>query len=314
MKQALFLVLSLSLALSACGSQATLPPSPTATALPTATATAVPTPASPFNYDAAVPFDTQVTSETDREGVTVADLTYATHDPAFSTTTGGRTVAYLVKPQGEGPFAGVIFLHWLGTVSANRGEFLEEAVTLAKHGVMSLLLQGYFPWMSFPMGNKIDHDLMLGQVIELRRAVDFLLAQPGIDPERLGYIGHDYGAVYGGVLAGIDQRLKTYILMAGTPSFADFGAFFGFPREKYLPVVQDLDPDQYVSKAAPASILFQFGENDAVVPKNVANRYYDVASDPKKVEWYADIHDMKNEPARLSRLQWLTEQLQLQTP
>ncbi len=192
----------------------------------------MPTPASPFNYDASVPFDTQVTSETDREGVTVADLTYATHDPAFSTTTGGRTVAYLVKPQGEGPFAGVIFVHWLGTVSANRGEFLEEAVALAKHGVMSLLLQGYFPWMSFPMGNEIDHDLMLGQVIELRRAVDFLLAQPGIDPERLGYIGHDYGAVYGGVLAGIDQRLKTYILHGGHAKFRRFWRPFRFSTRK----------------------------------------------------------------------------------
>ena len=322
MKQLLFFTLSLCLVLSACASStttvgrdlATVPPSPPSVPLPAATAPAVPMPDSPFNYDASVPFDTKVVSETDRGGVTVVDLTYATHDPNFSTTTGGRTIAYLVKPQGQGPFAGVIYLHWLGTVSGSRTEYLDDAVALARHGVISLLLQGYFPWMSFPMGNQNDHQLMLGQVIELRRAVDFLLTQPGVDPQRLGYVGHDYGALYGGVLAGIDHRIKTYVLIAGTPSFADFGALFGFPREKYLPVVHDLDPDQYVPKAAPASLFFQFGENDGIVPKDVATRYFDAASEPKKIEWYADIHDMRNDLASQARLQWLTDQLKLQTP
>jgi dienelactone hydrolase len=318
MKRLLFFAVSLCLVLPACSSPSTtvgttptiIAPSPT----PAPSPTSVPTPASPFNYDSSVPFDTKVVSETARDGATVVDLTYATHDPAFSTTTGGRTVAYLVKPQGQGPFAGVIFLHWLGVVSANRGEYLDEAVALAQHGVVSLLLQGYFPWMSFPMGTESDHQLMLGQVRELRRAVDFLLSQPGVDPDRLGYVGHDYGAMYGGVLAGVEHRLKTYVLIAGTPNFVDFGILFGFKRETYQPVVQDLDPDKFVPEAAPASLLFQFGENDAVVPKDAANRFFEAASQPKQIEWYPDIHDMHNAAAREARLQWLTEELKLQKP
>ncbi len=313
MKQILFITLGLCMVLSACTAPAMVAPSQTPLPSPTVTATPVPTPVGPFEYDSSVPFDTKVVSETEQDGATIVDLTYATHDPAFSTTTGGRTVAYLVKPQGNGPFAGVVFVHWLGVVSSNRSEYLDEAVALAKHGVVSLLPQGFFPWMSFPMGNGGDHQLMVGQVIELRRAVDFLLSQAEVDPNRMGYVGHDYGALYGGVLAGVEPRLKTLILVAGTPSFVDFGILFGFKREDYQTVVGDLGPDVYVAKAAPASLLFQFGQQDAVVPEEKANQFYEAASEPKKIEWYADIHNMENEQAREARLKWLVEKLSLTT-
>ncbi len=311
MKRLIFVLLGIGLLLSACGSPATSAPSPTPPPSPTETLTPTPKPVGPFDYDSSVPFDTKVLSEKQQDGATVVDLTFATHDPSFSSTTGGRTVAYLVKPQGEGPFAAVLFMHWLGPVSGNRQEYLDEAVALANHGVVSLVAQGYFPWMAFPRGDESDRPLMTGQVIELRRMLDFLLSQPNVDPARLAYVGHDYGAVYGGILAGIDHRLKTLILVAGTPSFMDWARLFGFKAETYQPVVQDLEPVLFLPQAAPASVLFQFAQQDGVVPQEKANEFYEASSQPKQIEWYPDIHDMKNEAARQARLQWLTDKLTL---
>jgi dienelactone hydrolase len=296
-----------------------------ATATEPASPTPIPatlTPSSPFSYDASIPFDVKVNSKTQDGSVTVVDLSYAAHDPTFSPTTGGRTVAYLVQPTGDVPFAGVIYMHWLGTYVtsiSSRSQYLEEAVMLAHRGVVCLLPQGYYPWMALPRADQTDRQLIIGQTIELRRAIDFLLAQPGVDPNRLGYVGHNYGALYGGILSGVDHRVKTYVLIAGTGSFADWTPFLGgldaYKRENYLPLVRDLDPIQYVSSAAPASLFFQFAEKDSRVPQEAADSFYTAASAPKRVEWYADlqpdVHELLGEKVRQARLRYLAEQLNL---
>jgi dienelactone hydrolase len=308
MKRALTCLFGLLIVLTACGQKPAVPPAVAASP----TATPVPTPASPFAYDASVPFDAKVISEKDRDGVTVTELSYASYDPSFSINTGGRTVATLVRPKGDGPFAGLLYMHWLGPVSSNRGEYLDEAVTMAQHGAVSLLPQGYFPWSSLPTGTEADRSLMIGQAIELRRAFDFLVAQPGVDPKRLGYLGHDYGAVYGGILAGVDRRAKAYVLIAGVPSFDNWIGLFGsISPQQYLAYVQDIDPINFVPQAAPASIFFQFGKKDAVVPESLANQYYEAASQPKQIEWYDDLHDMHTAPVRAAHQAWLIEQLDL---
>jgi len=284
MKRFLIFITSLLLFLSACTSH----------------------PKSVFDYDASVPFDVKINSQTERDGVTVTDLSYASYDTNYSTSMHGRTVAYLVTPQGEGPFAGVIYMHWLGNANNSRKEFLEEAIQLAQHGVICLLPQGYYPWMSFPSQDNNDRLLIVGQVIEMRRAIDFLLTQPNIDSKRLGYVGHDYGALYGGVLAGSDSRMQTYILIAGSPSFADLDPYWNFKSN-----VPDLNPINYLPKAKPASLFFQFGRSDQAVPEEQANRFYESASSPKRIEWYDDNHQMLSESAREDRQQWLIEHLDL---
>jgi len=57
------------------------------------------------------------------------------------------------------------------------------------------------------------------QVIDLRRALDLLAAQPGLDHDRIAFVGHDFGAMTGALLAGADKRPRWYVLMAATTSF-----------------------------------------------------------------------------------------------
>jgi dienelactone hydrolase len=269
-----------------------------------------------------VPFDVKINSETERDGVTVVDLSYAAHDPSFSPPTLGRTIAYLVKPQGDGPFAGTIYVHWLGTYvtsNSSRSQYLDEAVMLARDGTVCLLVQGYYPWMTLPRATEGDHTLIIQQTIELRRAIDFLLAQPGVDSKRIAFVGHDYGALYGGILSGVDRRVKAFVLVAGTPSFSDWTPFLGslddYKRENYLPLVEDVDPVQFVPHASPASLFFQFGRKDIRVSDAQAEKLYAAASEPKKIEWYDDLpvdpHEMLGEAVRQARLTWLIDKLGL---
>src|SRR3712207_4653326 len=59
-----------------------------------------------FDYDAKAPPDVKEVGREKREGATVIDLTYAS-------PRGGRVPAYLVVPEGRGPFAAVLFGHWM---------------------------------------------------------------------------------------------------------------------------------------------------------------------------------------------------------
>ncbi|HTS57021.1 MAG TPA: hypothetical protein VMH03_05700 [Terriglobales bacterium] len=90
-----------------------------------------------FDYDANAPLDVQEAGVEHRGSVAVHDISYASPK-------GGRVPAYVVVPDGPGPFAAILWGHWYWANSEffNRKEFLGEAVALAPAGVVSLLTTG----------------------------------------------------------------------------------------------------------------------------------------------------------------------------
>lgn len=264
-----------------------------------------------FAYDASVPFNLKEESAKEEDGVTIRDINYTGYAPKH-----GRIKAYLVQPLGKGPFAGILFFHWLGDVKSDRTEFLDEAVALAKQGTTSLLIQGYFPWLEKPTDGETDHQQIIDQTIEVRRGLDLLLSQPKVDKRRIGFVGHDYGSMFGTIASGVDKRVKAYVMVAGMGSFSDWSLkYWKGPSKKgadvYKQAVKDVDPIEYVSQAAPASLLFQFAKNDEFISKEVAEQFFNAASKPKEVKWYDSKHDLHIDAARNDRREWLTRQLRL---
>jgi dienelactone hydrolase len=265
-----------------------------------------------FAYKKSLAFDLKEESVREQDGVRVGDVTYAAHTPQR-----GRIKAYLIKPAGKGPFAGALYFHWLGEKNSDRTEFLGEAIGLAKQGTVSLLIQGYFPWAVEPVDGQTDRQRVIDETIEVRRALDLLLAQDGVDSKRIAYVGHDYGAMYGAIMSGVDKRVKAYIFMAPIGSFSYWSLAYWLRKrddtfkEAYRKSMNAVDPASLISRARPAKLLFQFANSDEHIPKTEATAFYDKASQPKQIKWYDAKHDLDVDAARNDRREWLTQQLSL---
>jgi dienelactone hydrolase len=259
-----------------------------------------------FAYDAAAATDVRVKKVVGRGGVDVADVVLDEPERAVP--------AYLVSPHGKADGPAVLFLHWLASEpTSNRTEFLDEARALAREGVVSLLPGQLFPWHEPPSDPGHDKETVVRQVVELRRALDVLAAQPGVDPARIGVVGHDYGGMYGTLLAAFDRRPATYVVMAADTDFPNwFIKYFvkGGSVADYDAAFAGLNPVDAVAEAAPASVFLQFGESDSYVPSYRAEELAAAASEPKRTEAYGGGHEL-DEAARTDRLAWLREQLQI---
>ncbi|HZS07184.1 MAG TPA: acetylxylan esterase [Blastocatellia bacterium] len=276
-----------------------------------------------FDYDQKAPLDIKETGTLDRNGVKVIDLT-------FASPKGGRVPAYLIVPPGKGPHAGIVYGHWGG---GNRTEFLSEAVMLAEAGAVSVLID--YPWERSGESRRKGPDVAEPEksiavsaqaVIDLRRAIDLLLARSDVDPKRIGYVGHSYGAQWGAILSAVDKRMKTAVLMGGVPTSAtlwlegfDPGLVEyrnGLPKgqlDSYLKLYSQLDAIEFVPRAAPVSLFFQFARQERIMTEAHMNKYGQAASEPKAVKFYDGGHELLNPQAMLDRDEWLQKQLGLKS-
>lgn len=272
-----------------------------------------------FEYDRKAPFYLQETGVTKRGDVTVHDISYASPK-------GGRVPAYLVQPPGRGPFAAVIWGHWYwnNSPARNRAEFLDEAVALAKSGVVSLLTDGPVARPGHvadkdPLSEQNAKDL-IQQIVDMERGADLLLERKDVDPQRLAYVGHSYNASVGGFLSGLDKRFKAFVLMAGglsdevdmkSKEFQEFRQKIGPEKlDAYVAKYGWLDPGKFVSHAAPARVFLQYATKEDFLTPERAKEYAANVSEPKKFKLYEAPHAL-NAEARRDRLAFLAEQLKL---
>jgi cephalosporin-C deacetylase-like acetyl esterase len=255
------------------------------------------------------PADIQLAPST----VTVRQLTYAQLD-------GTRNAATLVLPAASdrAPHPAILFLHWYEPPrpTSNRTEFLAEAVELAASGVVSLLVDT--PWTAerwFPArdGTK-DYEFTIQEVKDVRRALDVLLAQPGVDKTRVALVGHDFGAMWGALAAADDPRVTHFVYMAGTRSFTDWYLFTskreGVEKEAFIAKLAPLDPINYLARISPRPVLLQFGTKDAFVKNEAATAMAAAIPGPKTVKTYEFEHELTYQ-ARLDRMAWLKEQFKI---
>lgn len=75
-----------------------------------------------------------------------------------------------------------------------------------------------------------------------------------------------------------------------------------------------LDACHYIGNAAPSYLFFQFARHDDFVPVKDAERYFELASEPKKIAWYDHCNHELDAQARLDRVIFLCEQFDLPQP
>jgi dienelactone hydrolase len=267
--------------------------------------------ASVFDYDRSLPFDVREVKTERRGDAVIRDITY-------QGLSSRRFAAYLVEPASGPRTSGMLFAHWLeeDSPTANRTEFLPDAVELARRGVVSLLIETLWSNPEWFMSRKHadDYAQTLQQVKDLRRATDLLFAQPGMRPGRAAYIGHDFGDMYGTLAGSVEKRYGAWVLMAMTTSFSDWFLYHpkleGQARQRFVDDMAPLDPVRFVETLAPAPVLMQFATNDPHVPRVRAEAYFAAAREPKEVRWYDAGHGL-NEQATRERIAWLVATLGL---
>jgi cephalosporin-C deacetylase-like acetyl esterase len=263
---------------------------------------------STFAYDRSRPLAIETLGTRTQDGATVRDIT-------FASTAGGRTAAYLVSPVERGKGPGILFVHWYEPESkdSNRTQFLEQAVDLARGGSTSLLIETMWsdPEWFKKRRREDDYTNSVQQVKELRRALDVLLSMPGVDPGRVAYVGHDFGAMYGAVLSGVDHRVHAWALQAGTTSFSSWfllgTKLDPTEKQKVIDQLAPLDPVAYIQQAA-SPVLFQFGRHDPYVPEARAEQFFNAATEPKSRILYDAGHGL-NRLAIQDRQAWLKKNL-----
>jgi dienelactone hydrolase len=292
----LLLVLGLAVGVAACGgndarqgatSSITPPQTPTsgATGTPTSAARSREEVVRLFAYDRRRPLAVTelgghaggVPAE-QLDGVTVHSITYASPK-------GGEVPALVIVPSGKGPFPGVIVQHGLPDT---KEDMLPAGIDLARTGAVAVLIDAPF---NRPQQGRVrsdpltftpkDRDEQLQLIVDLRRAIDVLEARPDVNTKRLAYFGVSYGAAMGGLLAGVEDRLKAYVLAVGDgglvshfagPDDTD-GPLQALPaedRERWLAAMRPIEPINFIGQAAPAALLFLAGTKDESVPQEHA--------------------------------------------
>ena len=259
------------------------------------------------------PLDLQETSTREQDGVALRDITYTLAD-------GSRNAATVVEPKEPATAArpATLFVHWYGPPrpTSNRTQFIPDAVELAKGGAISLLIDTPWSRPEYFRERKREEDYArsVGQVKDLRRALEVLFTLPQVDRERVAYVGHDFGAMYGVLAAAADPRVRFFVFMAGTQSFSDWFLYGPKPpeaeRQKFIAEMAPLDPIRHLPKLK-TPILLQFADNDEHVSTQRADALAAAAPDPKTVRSYHSDHEL-NEEATRERLGWLKERLKIE--
>ena len=260
-----------------------------------------------FAYDAGTPLRVAQSSAEDREGVRITTLSYAS-------PLGGRVSALLVAPAGARALPAVVWLHDADSSSSSGRE---EAVALARRGVVSLLPDSSFARPPYPQLVTFvaakDRALRIRSVVEARRALDVLAARPEVDGKRLGVVGHGPGATTAAIVSGIEKRVDAVVLTGTGARITTllrrlWGSTRVAARESYLKSLLVFDPIVWTGRAGPAPILFQHMRRDPNFSVAELRQLDRATAAPKRVRTYTA--DTEFSPAALrDRAAFLVETL-----
>lgn len=150
----------------------------------------------------------------------VPPFPYEIRDITFESICPGVTIAgTLTLPEGEGPFPAVILI--TGSGPQDRDETLFDhkpfwviADHLSRRGIAVLRCDDRGVGGT-SVGGQTDPD-SFDLATDVRAAIDFISHQPGIDPERIGLIGHSEGGLIAPIVAADDPRIRFIVMLAGT--------------------------------------------------------------------------------------------------
>jgi dienelactone hydrolase len=266
-----------------------------------------------FDYEASVPLEIVEHGREQLDGLERIDVTYGSPH-------GGQVPAWVYEPDHEGPHAGLVLMHGM---PGSRDTAADLAASYARSGAVVIAISAPFARRGGSIRDQTvslteeDRADQIQLIVDLRRAVDYLLTHPAVDPDRIGYVGASYGGAMGGLLAGVERRIVAYVLVVGDGGLV---AHFSGPEDRisgaigeerwqaWLEAMEPIEPIRFVGLAAPTPLLFQNARADRMVPVADAERYQQAANEPKTVLWYDTGHTRTPEMIR-DQAEWLAQHI-----
>jgi dienelactone hydrolase len=263
-----------------------------------------------FTYDKGLPLDIREREVAIRNGIRVVTV-------SFAIGPGVPSDCLLVIPAHRRTKTGaIVWMH-----SGGYFEQLPDAMLLAQAGAISLLIDPIAP--DWGASAATWREQMVQAVVSIRRGVDLLLQRNDVDWDRLGFVGHSYGAMIGVDAVAADRRFRAAVFEVGLPGMsvhirtapiafaANLRDRLGPELDSALGMIEPLDAIHYVDGLAPTTLLFQSAHLDPGVPDAQAQALFDAASKPKTLKWYDTAHDVLDIAAISDRARFLASQLGL---
>ncbi len=217
-------------------------------------------------------------------------------EPVTFISTDGLHLAGWYIPSHNG--ATIILCHGLG---ANRLDMLPQAVLLAEHGYGSLLFD--FRAHGESEGEMVTYGY--AETDDVLAAVDYLLARPDVDPQRIGILGGSLGAATAIRAAARSTHLKAVVAESAFTSLEDevassFKVFSGLPAFPFAPLtvafaqrqtglrISEVRPIDDIPSIAPWHVFIIHGTDDDMIPAEQGLRLYEAAGEPKEL-WMVDM-------------------------
>jgi carboxymethylenebutenolidase len=117
---------------------------------------------------------------------------------------------YLARPEGEGPFPGIVVIHEVFGLNENMKDIARR---FADQGYAALAVDLFAGrnraiCMVRFMSGQLLNSLNNSSIHDLKAALTFLSSQPGVDDSRLGAVGYCMGGSFAIAWACTDDRLK----------------------------------------------------------------------------------------------------------
>jgi len=207
---------------------------------------------------------------------------------------GGDDVTALLCTPAErsGPFPVVVALHGLGSNKAQVIAQMGPALGARGFAVLAIDMPGHGERPG-SVGTLLDgkdvrksYDNCRRVVFETRQAIDIAETRPELDT-RAGVVlaGYSMGAIMNSVIGPSDARVKAMVLMVG-------GAPDIPPVLALVPQLAALQPQLALPHFAPRPVLMLNAKADPTIRREMAERLFDAAAEPKRQVWYDGGHHL----------------------
>ena len=259
-----------------------------------------------FAYDEALPFNTEVVTAGEAEGLFEERLN-------FQSTPGMIVTARLYRPRRESSAqrGGVIFLHGGGPQAKDAASSIQLSRLMARAG-WTVLSIDFLHWGERNTGlletyaEVEKHERLYNQpaaylefvtqtVKDVSRGYDFLVRERNADPARIALVGFSRGAQLAMIAGGAERRLAAVGLL--------HGGHFDFFEDGHRAAAC---PANYIGRISPRPLLMINGVNDGdYLPDTAVHPLQRLLREPKRIIWTDAGHGFLSEDDRTVLVDWL---------